>query len=136
LLKLKTNKFQGTSITTRKKPIRGIQNLVIGGVSLYAMGKTLLVQAYPWRTDCTPRLTHTPVAYRPVRHGYVSYPWCTGLRFLPVAYRPVHHGYVLYPWRTSLYASGVFCSSGAWPCTPLTCTPQNFYFVRHGCVFF
>jgi hypothetical protein len=55
--------------TTRKKPICGIQILIIGGVSLYAMGKTLLVQAYPWRTACMPRLSYPPVAYRPVRHG-------------------------------------------------------------------
>jgi hypothetical protein len=96
---------QDAHVTTRKKPIRGVQNLVIGGVSLYATGKKPLVQAYPWHTDCTPRLWH-----------------------LPVAYRPVHHGCVLYPWRTGLYASGVYRSSGVRLCTPLMCTPLNFHF--------
>jgi hypothetical protein len=107
--------------TTRKKPICDVQNLVIGGVSLYATGKTPLVQAYPWRTNNTPRLTHPPVAYRPVRHGYDT---------------SVRHGCILYPWRTGLYASGVYHSSGVHPCTPLMCSPLNFHFCTPRLCFF
>jgi hypothetical protein len=104
--------------TTRKKPIRGIQNLVIGGVLLYAMGKTVAYRLYataksPTRgvQACTPRL-----------------------QTLPMAYRPIHHGCVLYLWCTGLYASGVFHSSGVRTCMPRMCTPQNVCFVCHGCV--
>jgi hypothetical protein len=64
--------FPGEPSTTRKNLIRGVQNLPSRGVLLYATGKMPLVQAYPWRTDCTPRLTHPPVAYRLVCLGCVS----------------------------------------------------------------
>jgi hypothetical protein len=43
--------------TTRKIVIRGVQILAIRGVQLYATSTTPLVQSYPWRTACTPRLS-------------------------------------------------------------------------------
>jgi hypothetical protein len=81
--------------TTRKNLIRGVQNLPSRGVQLYATGKTPLVQGYPWRTACTSRLNHPPVAYRSVRHGYDTYQW-----------------------RTCLYATDVFCIRGVQACMP------------------
>jgi hypothetical protein len=51
------------SHTTRKKPIRGVQNLASRGVLLYATDTTPLIQGYPWRTRCTPWLSFLPVAY-------------------------------------------------------------------------
>jgi hypothetical protein len=125
----------GAEDTTRKKPIRGVHNLVIGGISLYATGKMPLVHAYPWRTACMPRLSHPPMAYMPVRHGYDPYPWRTGLyatATIPTCGIQACTPWVcLYPWCTGLYASGMFLSHGVhartpWICTPpRICTPQN-----------
>jgi hypothetical protein len=84
--------------------------------------------------------TVLPVAYRlyvtansPTRGVHACTP---RLRDLPVVYRPVRHGYKTHPWRTGLYASGVYRSSGVCPCTPLTCTPLNFYFCTPRLCFF
>jgi hypothetical protein len=45
-----------STFTTRKNVIRGVQNFATRGVWLYATAITPLVQSYPWRTACTPRL--------------------------------------------------------------------------------
>jgi hypothetical protein len=55
--------------TTRKNFIRGVQNLPSRGVLLYATSTTPLVQSYPWRTLCTPRVSSVPVAYNAYATG-------------------------------------------------------------------
>jgi hypothetical protein len=65
LTREKNNTCVTISYTTRKKVIRGVQNLGFRGVLLYATDITPLIQSYPWRTACTPRLQ--------------THPWRTGL---------------------------------------------------------